>query len=321
MGLMPPEGVHGPDMNKILPNPVQAWSYQRWEQFWAWVNETAAQYGATRRLIAYVGDLFEGKKFAHGAQIVSENHEPQAYIGDRIIGPHSVVASYNAEAIAVIRGTEVHVGPVGESEEAFGRRMKAAQRPDGAWSWWVWRPEFYGRLLDFRHHPSNYGTKPWTDKAAVVREAKQVFYEHCENGERAPDIAIRGHVHYPADSYDACPTRALFLPPWQAKTMHAHKVASNAIGKVGGYVTVIEPNGEYAIHKFIRKPDEPTPWRLPDVGCEHATGCGGGDEAHPAECGLANSGGDPRRGAAGGTGNRAECRQGAADGAGEGGEG
>lgn len=262
MGLLPPEGVHGADQNRILPNPIQQVQFGFWERFWTWATDLK-QAAQADGIVAFVGDLFEGNKFAAGAQIISPNHEPQAYIADRVIGKDSVIANFAPIATAVIRGTEAHVGPVGESEEAFGRRIKSVQRPDGAWSWWVWKPEIHGVLGDFRHHPSNYGTKPWTDKAAIIREAKQVFYAAVEHGLRAPQIAIRGHVHYYADSYDACPTRAIFLPPWQEKTTHGHKVASNAIGQHGGVAIIIEPNSQYHVEKQIYQPEEPAPWHLP----------------------------------------------------------
>jgi hypothetical protein len=259
LGLMPPEGVRLPDGNPMLPNKAQEWSWLQWEKYWTWIGELRRSLRAML-IHVYVGDLFESNVFAKAAQTISQNSEPKAYIADRAIGKLSRPWALKPTHTIIVRGTEVHVGPVGESEEAFARSIRAELTPDKAWSWWEFRPELHGHLLDFRHHPSNYGTKPWTDAAAVVREAKQVFYTHAEAGQRAPEIAVRGHVHYHGDSYDACPTRAIFLPPWQFKTMHARKVASNANLRMGGIAIILEPNKKPVVDKQIYQPEQEAPW-------------------------------------------------------------
>jgi len=258
LGLCPPEGVHLEEGATYLPSPAQRWLWDCYQQDLAAIDALITQHNA-RFLLVLNGDLFDGR-VKDTPQILSPHPEAQAYVGERVFGE---LKARNPEKVYIVRGTEAHVGPAGASEEAFAHGIHAERNPStDAWSWWVLQLELFGKLLDFRHHPGTSGRLPWTQAAGVSRLAFLIWSEHSLKGERAPDVAIRSHVHVAGDSGDAYPTRAIITPAYQTKTSYVHKVAPESISTIGMTALVVHPSGQIDVHKLHHPVRNPEPVRL-----------------------------------------------------------
>lgn len=96
----------------------------------------------------------------------------------------------------------------------------------------------------------------------VDRLAFLIWSEHALKGERAPDLAIRSHVHVAGDSGDAYPTRAVITPAYQLKTSYVHKVSPESLSTIGMTAVVVHPSGQIDVHKLHHAVRNPDPVRL-----------------------------------------------------------
>lgn len=239
-----------------MPSKVNTWIWDNWCDYWAKI--AAVRQDADAELwCVFNGDLFEGSH--HGTtQIVSGNPESQAYLAQRVFG---IPLALNPAHTFIVRGTEAHVGPSGSSEEQFAKSIKAEKDPEThRWSWWHLRLVLYGSRFDFQHHPSSRGSLPWTRPQAAQRMAFRVWSEHQLRGIPYPHLAFRSHLHVHADSGNAYPTRAIVTPAWQAKTAHAHKVASDSIADMGGLYVLVQPDGKHTLTDILYEPELPKVW-------------------------------------------------------------
>lgn len=235
----PPEGVRLDDGGQYLPSKVQLWQWECWEDYWSKVGAIVRERNADLWLV-FNGDAVEGDH--HGtSQIISRNLEAQTYVRDRVF---SVPMALTPGRTFVVRGTEAHVGPSGNQEEALARHLKAERDEEsGLRSWWRLRLKAHNTLIDFQHHGRT-GGRPWTRASAVGILAVEIFYEHTSNGYPFPNLAVRSHRHTWSDSYKICPTRLIQTCAWQLKTGHAHKVVPESIADMGGHIVIVEPDAK-----------------------------------------------------------------------------
>ena len=247
----PPEGVRLDDGGQYLPSKAQRWLWEKWEDYHQRVAEKRRQLKADLWYLVN-GDAMEGDH--HGtSQIISRNLEAQTYVQDRVF---SVPMKLEPSRLFIVRGTEAHVGPSGNREEALARQLRAEKDKEAdTWSWWRLRLKAHSTLMDFQHHGRT-GTRPWTKASAVGNLATEVFYEHAANGLTPPHLAIRSHRHVWGDSYKNCPTRVIQTPAWQLKTAHAHKVAAESIADIGGIILTVWPD-RYDVEEVFYKPSLP----------------------------------------------------------------
>lgn len=252
LGLMPPEGVKLDEGNPVLPNKPQLWMWEKWLDFHEGLNQWRRELKAK---LVYVnnGDAADGNHH-NTTQIVTGNEESQAYIAQRVF---SVPKGLKPDAIYVVRGTTVHVGEGGASEEALGKWLGAKRDPESdLWSVWHLRLQYHGVEIDFQHHCS-VGGLPWTRAGGVARLAFAHMAERWEAGLKPADIIIRSHKHVHGDSGFAHKTRAIITPAWQLKTAFAHKVAPNSIASIGSIGIAVFPDGHYEVRKWLYQPALP----------------------------------------------------------------
>jgi hypothetical protein len=84
-------------------------------------------------------------------------------------------------------------------------------------SWWHLRMEVNGVLIDVAHHGRT-GQREHTRASQAVLHAHDILLSHVKNGDRPPDLCIRGHYHKFNDSHDACPVRVITTGAWQLQT-------------------------------------------------------------------------------------------------------
>lgn len=257
LGLCPDEGVQLDDGGFYHPSKPQRWTWECWQDFW---SKVAARRKALKAELVCVfnGDAVDGDHH-QTSQIISRNMEVQGYVASRVF---SVPMALKPERAYMIRGTEVHVGPSGSSEEALAKSLRCERDEETQnWSHWHLRLEVHGRLLDFQHHAS-VGGLPWTRPGGVARLAFRHWVEWSERGLRPADLLFRSHLHVFGDSYGAHKSRAIITPAWQLKTSHAHKVAPESIADIGGLLVTIPPDGRMDVEPIFYQPALPTPKRI-----------------------------------------------------------
>jgi hypothetical protein len=260
VALCPPS-IHLDDGGTYHASKAQRWLWDRWKDYWERVEQTRRRLNATL-IHVFNGDLTEGDHH-RTTQILSGNPTAQAAVVNEVL---RVPLAQKPSAIAIVRGTEAHVGP----SAAFEERIATGLRRDG-WpiisdedvgndSHWVLPMDIQGVRLNFAHH-GKYGTRPSTKMNTVIGLAFDIFNHHALNNRPHPHLAIRSHQHRYADTHDAYPTRLIQTPAWQLSTAFIHKLNPDAIADVGGLIVTIV-DGKLDVDPIIYHPDPPKAWSL-----------------------------------------------------------
>lgn len=259
VALCPPE-IRLDDGGHYTSSRSQQWLWQCWKQYWAHVDAVRCDHSADL-YIAFNGDMVEGNH--HGTtQILTGNPNGQAaVVNASLVSPLSL----KPDKLFFIRGTDAHVGQSASAEERIADGLRRDKRPvigdpdSGTASWWHLRLELHGHLIDVAHHGRT-GQREHTRQSAAVLHAHDILLAHVKNGDRYPDLCLRGHYHKFNDSHDAAPTRVVTTGAWQLATSHVHKVATDSLADIGGAIVVARA-GEYTVEKVQYRAARGAPWR------------------------------------------------------------
>lgn len=254
-----PEKVVLDDGGEYSPAKHQKWLWENWNDYWRKAEAKREALGAELWAI-FNGDLVDGQ-VKHSTQILSGNPNAQAAV---MTAAMAIPLALRPDRILIVRGTEAHVGNSASAEERIADGLRRDKRPiisepeTGAASWWHWRAEIQGVVVDVTHH-GRIGQREHTRQSQAVLYAHDIHLAHTKNGERPPDLAIRSHNHKWADSFDACKPRVLGLGAWQLGTGYVHKVQPDSLADIGGALITIR-DGEYEVEKVKYEPKRTT-WR------------------------------------------------------------
>lgn len=238
VALCPPK-INLDDGGEYLPSKAQRWLWQCWGDYWKKVDD--ARKSAGKFYVVLNGDLVDGQ-VKHSTQILSGNPNAQAAVLNAAL---AVPLALQPDAIIVVRGTEAHVGQSASAEERIADGLFRDKRPivrdpdTGSASWWHFRGEIEGSLIDITHHGRT-GMREHTRMSAASLHAHDIFLSHAKRGERHPDLALRAHYHRFNDSHDAAPTRVATSGAWQLKTGFVHRIAADTMADVGGFIVKME---------------------------------------------------------------------------------
>lgn len=254
-----PDFIRLDDGGEYHASTVQRWLMQCWRDYWAAV---AAKRRALKADLYVVlnGDLVEGDHHK-STQIMSANPNAQAAAWNAVI---AVPLALKPDRIVIVRGTGAHAGVSACSEERIADGLRRDKRPiiadpeSGAASWWHWRAELHGVLVDVAHH-GRIGRREHTRSSQAALYANDIFLAHTKAKHRHPDLCLRGHNHKIADSSDACPTRVVATGAWQVASEHVHKVQPDSLADINGCLVTIDA-GQYEVDKITYTPDRPI-WR------------------------------------------------------------
>lgn len=256
VGLCCPEPVELDDGNTFLASPAQQWLYDGWTAFWTRVGEVKR--GADSFGILTNGDLVDGDH--HGTvQIVSRDLQVQQWILRKCFEPALALAP---GYMAVIRGTEAHVGKNASAEEAFARQVakqgvRVIQDPKTKmYSHWHFKGSIGGVVIDAAHH-GRVGGRPWTRAGGTINLAAQILLEAANRNDPIPALAFRSHYHTYVDTYNAFRVRVIQTPAWQLHTAFGHKVVPECLSDIGGVIVVVE-DGQVSVEAVLHRPD-PSP--------------------------------------------------------------
>ena len=226
----------------------QRWLMQCWRDYWERVATVRDNLSA-ELYVVFNGDAVEGDHHKT-TQILSGNPNAQAAVWTEAI---RVPLALKPDRIVITRGTAAHVGQSASAEERIADGLRRDKRPivsdpdSGTASWWHWRPELNGVRLDITHH-GRIGQREHTRSSQIVLYAHDIHLAYTKNGERPPDLALRGHNHKAADSFDACKPRVVATGAWQLGTGHVHQVQPDSLADIQGVLVTIQ-DGAYDVEK------------------------------------------------------------------------
>jgi hypothetical protein len=262
-------------VNKDDGGTYHASRTQRWllECFLDYIEQAKILTEGYKRVGVFMGDLSELERKDRSNQIISPNKNTILNTIIETIAPLTTITDENI----FIRGTAAHTGKSSWSEEHIASDIdntipslkipsefiNGKEIKKGIFSWWHYRGTAGGVKLDLAHHTSM-GKKPWTRRnAANAAAAEIMWYYQVDRFVRAPDLALRAHVHTYATSADNFPCQVDCLPAWTTKTEYAYRIGyENAISDIGGIVYLCE-NGTFIRKKITYEPrEEKRVWKL-----------------------------------------------------------
>ena len=260
--ICPPEGIELDDGGFMTPNKIQTWLYECWRDCWDVQFRALYELHRPARLTFVAnGDLIEGH----------HHNSPQAspLVGQHFRAAHKLLETgplvYKPDYIHFIRGTEAHVGRVGELEEGLARTLKAeghnvVEDPDTGQASSFWRRIVAdGVRLDVRHH-GRAGFRAHTRGSLERYYSQDIELEHYLDGVEPPHLAIRSHNHRYMDSGKShkWTTRLVGLPCWQAMTSYAHRITAESLSDVGIVCFIVKDGRLLEPEPVLYKFDRPT---------------------------------------------------------------
>ena len=290
VGLCPPSGINLDDGGRMMPNRLQKWLWARYQECWETVAELQDEHKPDTTRLILNGDLTDGihHNSPQVAPLAGQHFRTAIECLEQ--GPLKLCP----DEVHIIRGTESHVGRSGELEEGIARSMKKQYGlpviPDtntGQYSSFWRRIDIDGILFDIRHHGrmgqrahtrgpysrwyaqdialehmlDMYGPNIEMLKEIIesksVREARKIAKSIL--GMRAPDVAIRSHLHRYEDSgvIHRWPTRNVQLPCWQLMTAFAHRITAENISDIGAVIFIVKDGKLKEPIPLLYKADRP----------------------------------------------------------------
>lgn len=208
-------------------NKVQAALWRGWRYVWdEWVPRVTH---GEPFAVAVNGDAIDGRH--HGATTqISANLEDQLRIAHEILAP---VRDACQGRLYMVRGTEAHVGPAGETEAALGERLGTVPDETGnrtAYELWF---RVGGGLVHLAHHIGTTGRAAY-ETSAPQAELTEMYNEAASWGEAAPDVVIRSHRHrYIETRRPSARGYAVSLttPGWQGRTPFSYKIPGGRVNR------------------------------------------------------------------------------------------
>jgi hypothetical protein len=243
-----PDGFVTATGNALLPNPIQRWYLNCFEEFiHDWVPKVTN--GQPFALVCN-GDTIEGIHH-RSKQIVTHDVGDQLSAFIALFGP----LIGKAEKVFLTLGTECHTQ---QSECFIGKELGAEIDPEtGLHAFDVLRLEKWGKLFSFQHHIGTTARK-WTAATAPMAALANERLEAIDAGRRPPDYVVRAHRHVPGVYWDDSGHAAVITGAWQSKTRHTHKVVPDAICKPSAvcFSAPEQPGGPVKISPRIWMPED-----------------------------------------------------------------
>jgi len=255
MGLCP-RSVGLDNGGTYKPSPSQKAILKAWSRYWEIVYRQVDEHKA-KLVVVFTGDA--GDKNKHdGLDPICRNDANILSLMTELYEP----IARRADELYIVKGTEAHTGAHAELEDKLADDLDAV--PDdweGTPAWW-WLPlEVEGVRFDIAHHPSTSGRKEWTKGAAPSRMSAELSLQYLERGEKVPDVAIRGHIHYYADSGTARKPRVFYLDGWKVTDAFGHRLGTGGMSREIGGMWFFCKDGKYEDHRESWQPKRRRTWQ------------------------------------------------------------
>jgi len=226
LALYPPGGVKLDEGGSYSISPFQRKLWRYWEIFWdEWVPKVTQ---GEPYLLLVNGDAMDGTH--HGATTqITHNLNDQQKIAEAILEP--VIARPQCRGYFHTRGTEAHVGPSGEREEALAEALGAIPNDEGQYARYDLWLNVGGALVHALHHIGTTGTTHYA-LTAPLKELGEIQGEAARWEVQPPDFLIRSHRHRCVVGWLRSKrgrSTVCVTPGWQGKTPFAWRIAGARI--------------------------------------------------------------------------------------------
>lgn len=228
--------LHG--KNKLLASEAQEWLYNCWTDYWKYVEDLCFQEGKRIRdlIISHAGDCIDG--FHHNTVQAFPDIYDQENLFVSLMEPCLQLAN---KGIYIAKGTPVHAGEAGISEERILERFKSEFKnsidggKDNIKADYKFLLVHNDYSVDIAHH-GRASRRPWTSAGSNM--ISETIIEYYKEGLKPPRLLLRGHNHTIDDSgIKIKNSRYIALPSWQLRTHFGYKVASSQlVSDIGGLV-------------------------------------------------------------------------------------
>lgn len=216
---------------------AQRWIWRQWLALWAEAAEARERAGG--QLVLILNGELADDNYHPTTQLITRNPADMLKLSAAVLAP-ALELLREGDRVFVLRGTEAHSGQSAHLDETVAHDIgaDAADEEGNVFSHWRLKVEIDGVRFNVAHHPAGGGGRvPWTRGNFANQLAARAAFECAMSGEKPPHLLIRGHVHRPADSYDAYPVRAVVLPSWQLTTSYGHRIGGDPLPVGGAIIT------------------------------------------------------------------------------------
>ena len=231
------------DGGTYIPGPIQMKLADLWDDFWEWAYDLIKHESYT---LVHNGDVVDGDHH-HSTQVSSANLVVQESLAYDMLEPHAM--SPLCKHYFQIRGTGVHVGDAGETEERIAKRLNADRTGSDTFSRWELWLKSHDDLIHFSHHIGNTSSSAY-ESSAMRREMVSAYEDAGVWNRRPPTILVRAHTHRFIRVEDP-KMIGIKLPAWQSKTAFVYKIDRLRGPMFGGIVIRTEPGQRASVAERI----------------------------------------------------------------------
>ncbi len=254
VGLCPPS-VRLDKGGTYIPNKPQQASYAAFKEFCRDMEVLGRKHKA--EIVAIVAGDAADRNAHDGVGLISTNDDDIVSLTCQALTPLRKIAKF----FFMVRGTKAHVGSHAHLEETVAKTLQSVQDEEtGAWAWWHLPIERNGVRFDITHHPRHSGWVEWTRQGAVDREAFTIAVRHWKRHLEPPDIAIRGHLHYFAESDSKFKPHTFQCPSWQLLTEYERRRGADGFAEPLGGLWFLTEEGRYTWDAITYEPTVSQVW-------------------------------------------------------------
>jgi hypothetical protein len=235
-----PQSVTVTDGGEYRPNPYQRTLLKYWRNFWRVVIPEYTA-GASKVVLVFNGDILDGVHH-HTVNILSNSWAAQERAAIEHLLEIRDLCPVKIDEIYVVKGTEVHVGPNGESEERIAKEIGAVPNELGEYASYQWWLQVDRVPFQFAHHIGVTSSAAY-ESSAPMRELVAALVEAAQWGQAMPRVVVRSHRHrfIPV----SIPSKwgrvqCVITPAWQLRTPFVERIDRMRMPHIGGVVFRVE---------------------------------------------------------------------------------
>lgn len=243
------------DGGSYIPNKYQKTLRKYWRHFWG--KYVPDHTGDAEKIILVInGDIIDGVHHKT-VNIVSNSWAIQEQAAIKALLEIRELCPMKIDGIYIVKGTEVHTGPNGESEERIAEKIGAVPNELGEYASYQWWLTVDDVPFQFAHHIGVTSSAAY-ESSAPMRELTAAMVEAAQWGRSIPRVMVRSHRHrfieVPIPSKHGR-IRAVITPGWQLRTPHVERIDRMRMPHIGGVVFRIEGDQCEIREKIYPLPD------------------------------------------------------------------
>ena len=239
MGLCPPK-TEVVDHGTYLPNKYQKTLWKYWKHYWSnYVPSMVA--GCEKVILVINGDVLDGVHH-NTVNLLTNSWAMQETAAAQTLRTIQHLCPIKIDATYMVKGTEVHVGTNGESEDRIAEMIGAEPNELGeraSYQLWLTVDKV---PFQFAHHIGVTSSAAY-ESSAPMRELVAALVEAAQWGANVPRVVVRSHRHrfieVPIPSQYGR-IRCVITPGWQLRTPFVERIDRMRMPHIGGVIFFVE---------------------------------------------------------------------------------